>query len=192
MSTGSVDIVADATASRGYALKIPELTGGLVGFRIYYPANILAGDYELIVRARWATAGATLEGFYLYYNGAAVLSTDKTVDTVYKIYSARFNYAPAGATDTFYLLIGTEKDLYIDYMILRPAFNSVFFQTYVPRDTDVWATGHKVVYGAAAPVAGVWAVGDIVFNSNATIGQPIGWMCTTAGTPGTFRAMPNL
>jgi hypothetical protein len=37
-----------------------------------------------------------------------------------------------------------------------------------------------------------WAKGSICYNSNATVGQPTGWMCTVSGTPGTWVAMANL
>ncbi len=40
---------------------------------------------------------------------------------------------------------------------------------------------------AAAPVAGTFEVGDIVYNSAPTAGGFIGWVCTTAGSPGTFK-----
>ena len=40
---------------------------------------------------------------------------------------------------------------------------------------------------SAAPTAGTWAVGDVVWNSAPTAGGTIGWVCTTAGTPGTWK-----
>jgi hypothetical protein len=45
--------------------------------------------------------------------------------------------------------------------------------------------------GTAAPTTGTWARGDIVENINITSGQPMGWGCSVAGTPGTWIAMPN-
>jgi len=45
---------------------------------------------------------------------------------------------------------------------------------------------------AAAPTTGSWTIGDVVMNKNPAIGQPIGWMCTVTGTPGTWVAMANL
>lgn len=42
-------------------------------------------------------------------------------------------------------------------------------------------------YDAAAPVAGTWAVGDIVWNTAPAAGGNLGWICTTAGTPGTWQ-----
>lgn len=47
-------------------------------------------------------------------------------------------------------------------------------------------------YGTAAPTAGTWAVGRKVINAVPTVGQPQGWICTVAGTPGTWVALPNL
>jgi hypothetical protein len=54
------------------------------------------------------------------------------------------------------------------------------------------AFSHGGATYTAAPSAGDWSRGDMVLNSNATSGQPMGWMCTVAGTPGTWVAMANL
>ena len=45
----------------------------------------------------------------------------------------------------------------------------------------------KVFYTTAAPGTGTWAVGDIVYNTAPVAGGTIGWVCTTAGTPGTWK-----
>jgi hypothetical protein len=51
----------------------------------------------------------------------------------------------------------------------------------------------KIVYEAtAAPTAGTWRVGDIVWNSTPAASGIPGWMCVTAGTPGTWKAMAAL
>jgi hypothetical protein len=47
--------------------------------------------------------------------------------------------------------------------------------------------GKTHIFDTAAPVAGTWAVGDIVWNTAPTAGGFIGWTCTTAGTPGTWK-----
>jgi hypothetical protein len=44
----------------------------------------------------------------------------------------------------------------------------------------------------AVPLAGTFAVGDRVLNSTPSIGQPKGWICTVAGTPGTWVSEGNL
>lgn len=46
----------------------------------------------------------------------------------------------------------------------------------------------KVMYGGTpAPTVGTWAVGDIVYITTPTAAGNIGWVCTTAGTPGTWK-----
>lgn len=58
--------------------------------------------------------------------------------------------------------------------------------------TAIRIAGHKTKYATAAPATGTWAKGDVVWNSNATAGGTPGWVCVTAGTPGTWKAMANL
>jgi hypothetical protein len=50
----------------------------------------------------------------------------------------------------------------------------------------------KVLSGAAPPGSGNFVVGDMMFNSAPAAGGPMGWMCTAAGAPGTWKAMGNL
>jgi hypothetical protein len=54
------------------------------------------------------------------------------------------------------------------------------------------ALGRAVTYGTAAPTTGTWAVGDRVFNQTPAVGQPKSWVCTVAGTPGTWVSEGNL
>lgn len=44
------------------------------------------------------------------------------------------------------------------------------------------------IESSAAPVGGIWKVGDIVWNTAPVAGGTIGFVCTTAGTPGTWKA----
>lgn len=50
----------------------------------------------------------------------------------------------------------------------------------------------KLFYRNAQPAAGTWAVGDRVINNTPTVGQPKSWVCTVAGTPGTWVSEGNL
>lgn len=45
---------------------------------------------------------------------------------------------------------------------------------------------------AAPPGSGSWEVGDRVIQSNPAVGNPKGWRCTVAGTPGTWVSEGNL
>lgn len=52
--------------------------------------------------------------------------------------------------------------------------------------------GQFLDYHTASPTAGRYAVGAVVKNLSATVGQPKGWVCTVAGQPGTWVSEGNL
>lgn len=49
------------------------------------------------------------------------------------------------------------------------------------------ATEAYLNYGTAAPASGTWAKGDRTLNTDVDSGEFMGWICTTAGTPGTHK-----
>lgn len=53
--------------------------------------------------------------------------------------------------------------------------------------SQVSAALRSVSYRSAAPTTETWAVGDIVYSLSPTSGGYIGWVCTAAGTPGTWK-----
>ena len=44
-------------------------------------------------------------------------------------------------------------------------------------------------HGDAPPASGLWARGDVVWNSAPWTGAPLGWVCTSAGTPGVWNVL---
>jgi hypothetical protein len=70
------------------------------------------------------------------------------------------------------------------------------------NETDAYAFGtvkaavsitpFKVFYAGAAPTAQTWAVGDRAIRQTPAVGQPKAWVCTVAGTPGTWVSEGNL
>lgn len=52
--------------------------------------------------------------------------------------------------------------------------------------------GKATLYAAAAPTIRTWAVGDRCYNSAPSAGNPKSWVCTVAGTPGTWTSEGNL
>jgi hypothetical protein len=45
---------------------------------------------------------------------------------------------------------------------------------------------NRVYMATAAPTTGHWNVGDRCFNSEPAAGEPVSWVCTVAGYPGTW------
>ncbi len=55
-----------------------------------------------------------------------------------------------------------------------------------------WVREKEGFVAAAPPVSGAFLVGDVCWNSSPTAGGNIGWVCTTAGTPGTWKAFGTI
>ena len=68
----------------------------------------------------------------------------------------------------------------------------VFVGNDIPRILTPTFPKNILTYNSAAPAAGTWKVGDIVKNNAPAVGQPKGWVCTVAGTPGTWVSEGNL
>lgn len=56
-----------------------------------------------------------------------------------------------------------------------------------PVGVYLGSTAVRVTTGTAAPTTGTWARGDKVINSTPSAGGFAGWVCVTAGTPGTWK-----
>ncbi len=50
----------------------------------------------------------------------------------------------------------------------------------------------RVVTGEGCPRVGTWAKGDRVLNTNPAIGGFAGWICVTAGSPGTWAGFGRI
>lgn len=48
--------------------------------------------------------------------------------------------------------------------------------------------GVRVISASAAPTTGTWKRGDVVYNTAPSSAGYVGWVCTVAGTPGTWNA----
>lgn len=62
----------------------------------------------------------------------------------------------------------------------------------VAVDGTITMNGNQHTKGAAAPGSGAWLTGDICWNSAPSAGNPAGWMCSSGGAPGIWKAMGNL
>lgn len=61
----------------------------------------------------------------------------------------------------------------------------------VPGFRDVGAAQIQTT-GTAAPITDTWPQGSIVWNTTPTAGGNAGWICVTAGTPGTWRTFGTI
>jgi len=51
-----------------------------------------------------------------------------------------------------------------------------------------------IMYGATGigSLTGTYKLGDIIYGTTPTAGGTIGWICTTAGTPGTWKTFGSI
>lgn len=61
-----------------------------------------------------------------------------------------------------------------------------------PTNTQFYTRSRREVEGTAAPTSGTWQVGDRVWNTAPTAGGTLGWVCVTAGTPGTWKTFGSI
>jgi hypothetical protein len=55
-----------------------------------------------------------------------------------------------------------------------------------PEGAQIGLMSHRMTWGAAAPSSGTWARGDVTWRTGGGQGLGAGWICTAAGTPGTW------
>lgn len=58
--------------------------------------------------------------------------------------------------------------------------------------SDTVGVSKQMYWASGVPTTGTYAVGDKLFNSTPSVGNPRGWVCTVAGTPGTWVSEGNL
>lgn len=51
---------------------------------------------------------------------------------------------------------------------------------------------NSMTWGATAPSSGTWARGDVCWNTGVTGGGSPGWICSAAGTSGTWKTLANV
>ena len=49
-----------------------------------------------------------------------------------------------------------------------------------------------IIKSTTTPIYGTWTKGDIIINSNPSVSNPYGWICTESGTPGTWKSLGNI
>ena len=115
-------------------------------------------------------------------------ATSEGSDTAWKFQfdateKAWFLQYATNATFTPIAYINSSATLYT----LKGFTGPVFRNGYAVRKSGTINSSLVRMLESAAPTTGTWAVGDIVYNDTPAAGGFIGWVCTTAGTPGTCK-----
>lgn len=130
-----------------------------------------------------------LENFYYGFYSANYYTTGRSPNYIYERNTVR-------DCNTGFVIAGTTGDHTVPVVDNR--FVNVTTQV---GNAGLGATVGRIVsrlgdkftwQTTAAPAVGAWDVGDRSSNSTPVVGQPKGWMCTVAGTPGTWVSEGNL
>lgn len=157
-----------------YRIYVQDANGG---------ANSFFTNNEIFISAA-EHAGATFDVAFLIQN--VLRSTGNTwktdLTTAGKVFTVSYNSAVS------------INDYYANNTYISPTTGAWPSQIYSPttqqfgvlQDASSQITQR---YGSADPAlgTGTWARGDIVYDTTPTSGSHIGWVCTVAGTPGTWR-----
>ena len=155
--------------------------------------NLVVKNSEKVLTNVWLTCLVKLEGsednFDIFTNdatnGNAFFKQQMTFNNGWQLWAGYlrrvdnlaisfFVRQNAGSTDPSQIVKVTALRAYTNGFLPIPAsYNFQEFRT-------------------AVPTTGTWKRGDIVWNSQPAAGGASGWVCTTAGTPGTWKAMANL
>ena len=82
--------------------------------------------------------------------------------------------------------------VYIEY----PQYSGVLHHGHDPDldryDFPRFLGNKRWTAGTAAPTSGTWAQGDVCWNTNPSASGYAGWICTSGGTPGTWKGFGTI
>jgi hypothetical protein len=174
-----------------------EVGSGLMGHFVWSTASNRQLLQSITVPAAWVGRPLTLtfltkvvtEGYVFPYLGitGGPLTNSNTgranFGTGWQMLSITILPQQAGAMDVGFRFQGV-SEVYIDEAHLA-------FGTDGIPNPAVWKSfelGDAThITAAAAPTTGTWRVGSVVWNTAPAAGGTAGWICTTGGSPGTWK-----
>ena len=194
----------DLIATTGSSKITSSTTTGVTSTTLY--DSIGNAGSQLAYEVTDAGGGGVLASFNTDYN----ISTLPNGNYTYELYATctglvKVNMATGSSGSKYFELaqgcyqlclpntLSTNNDRFLQITV-----SGLFGTKFAISRIRVWKGFHlsraTEIYSSAVPsgAGNIWFVGDKVINSAPTVGQPIGWICTVSGTPGTWVAMANL
>jgi hypothetical protein len=141
-------------------------TGAIISNNVFNPSFDTKSIYNIYILGTASGAIVSNNDFYAHNTDTA---TFPTASSVYLNASGKTGEA--------------------DYLITSNFFGPLVVNQVLPvtsrRSTTIGS--NRVGYASAAPTGGIWRQGDVVFNTGATSAGYAGWICTVAGSPGTWK-----
>ena len=130
-----------------------------------------------------------------YWNaGANGIGIDSNTSGAFEIRNSTIGRTNANSKQSYFLNNeGTGTLLMTGNTVVGTAISSFNLGAQLIKSGGYYGAGLGGFYMASAvPSSGTWNLGDVVFNSSPSVGQPKAWTCTVAGTPGTWVSQGNL
>lgn len=190
---GGTTSVYSTDSAYGRKLVLTPNAGALDARITLKTGSMLVPGDQLVIcaRAKLPTFAAGLWAFTLVAGGTT-LSTkyfDSTYSGAYVDVLMPIVLLTTPTTIAFGFGHGTTSGVATPLEILSVA---MYHGNSVPRRQVPSYPENTVSWSSAAPTTGTWKRGDIVWNDAPTAAGIPGWVCTTAGTPGTWKAMAVL
>lgn len=166
------------------AVKVVGTTGDGVKWR----ANLTSGKYYVTTFSMRTTSQVTVDitnlGEFLTGNsGTLHLSSD------WRTFGA-ISLSGFTGTATIAFLLNGSTTLYVSCVQVcefddrDAALDFIDSQTFALIPSEV---SNREFSASASPTTGTWNRGDITWNNAPTSGGFVGWVCTVAGSPGTWK-----
>lgn len=156
---------------------------GIATAAIGIQLNTAVATYQWNATIRDNTfTGFASQDILLYSPGKSLVDNNRCMSTAptNSIYIGQVLGSPVILTNNYF-----RKALYVD-IATDYTDGKLILQNNVENNT------FQATKQSASPTTGTWRVTDVVMNSAPATGQPAGWVCTVAGTPGTWKPMANL
>jgi len=162
------EVIAGGTS--GYVTFLAS--GSLVAGEVYYNSMLIKADADLTAELSWRNGVQTVDlkankWTRVVFIAEAALAV-ATRNVTFRLYTSSANKIVATALVSLNV---TDKLESIGEILSKGQF----------------ASSIKTLSGTSAPTSGTWKVGDKVYNTSPSASGTMGWVCTTAGTPGTWK-----
>jgi hypothetical protein len=176
--------VVDDPEFGGKALKLTVTSNpvriDVAGQALSLPTNLAGGPGFFGV---WLKSDPTITNALLDIDGTTQVNRNSNGLAVARIPAVGATFAPAA------YIYGTGAVYFRRaHLVLGRLYN------YVPGRVAnrTWVSGNIERQGTAAPTSGTYKRGDIVWNSTPAASGNVGWVCTTAGNPGTWKTFGTI
>lgn len=156
--------------------KLLNMSGSSVGVRLFVNAASAAIDGTLI-QGNHIYGGTSARGVLIDVEGTGTITNTAIHGNLFHTlqYGMEFLNAPTGTSVVGNRCVNVTNRYFVSGTV-----------PVVQQDGNGWQ------WDTAAPTAQYHFVGERVMNSAPAVGSPTGWVCTAAGTPGTWAALANL